>query len=391
MPLRAPFVTGAGTTTERRLVLVHLEGHDGAQGWGEISALEHPYYLPETISGAFALACEWALPTALAGDPDPAAVAERLSHIRGNTFARAGVEAAFWCLAATRAGVSLQTLLSQASGTSANTQVVAGASIGICPSVDATLLAVGRALASGYHRIKLKVRPGWDVPVVSAVRDHLGPGTTLQVDANATYSLAPEHRAALLGLDRLGLACIEQPLGWQDLEAHAELQRQLSTPICLDESLRSVRDVQRALERGACRSVNLKPGRVGGIAASLAIREICEREHVALWCGGMLESGIGRAINLALASLSGFSEPGDLSPPLERFERDLVNPPYELSAHGTVAVPRAPGLGFTVTPTQLHAATLNRIELVGERAGERAGDHHARPSPPATSTMAPVT
>ncbi|HLI25233.1 MAG TPA: o-succinylbenzoate synthase, partial [Acidimicrobiales bacterium] len=303
MPLRRPFVTGFGATDTRRVVLVHLVDGDGAEGWGEVAPLDHPFYLPDTTSSAYTVVVEWALPMALAAGPDPAAVAAAMAPIRGNTFARAGVEAAFWCLAAARRGACLADLFARSSRLSGRRRpaVPTGESIGIHPSVDATVEEVLRRLQEGYRRVKLKVQPGWDVELVAAVRRAIGPNVALQVDANASYTEADTHR--LVALDGYRLACIEQPLAWDDLDAHAALQGRLSTPVCLDESLRSPADVRRALDKRACRSVNLKPGRVGGITASLAIHDMCVDAGVDLWCGGMLESGIGRSFNIALASL----------------------------------------------------------------------------------------
>jgi len=366
MPLKEPFVTGFGSTDTRRTVLVHLVDADGVEGWGEAAALDHPFYLPDTTSGTFAVVTEWALPLALDGTADPRSVARGLETIRGNTFARAGVEAAFWCLEAARRGSSLAELFAteaDGTGVSPRTCVPVGESVGIHSSLDATLDAVDRAVAAGYRRIKLKVKPGWDEEVVSAVRERLGPAAMLQVDANGSYTLAPDDVERLARLDRYRLACIEQPLGWDDLEGHARLQGEIETPICLDECLRSVADVRRALELGACRNVNLKPGRVGGVTASLEVRGLSVEGGVALWCGGMLESGVGRAVNLALASLDGFTDPADMSPASELYDFDLVEPTYEVDPDGTIEVPRSPGLGFRVTEGRVDACTLRRVEV----------------------------
>ncbi len=393
MALKEPFVTGYGSTEARRTVLVHLVDADGFDGWGEAAALDHPFYLPETTSSTFAVAAEWALPLALDGASEPRAVASRLRSIRGNTFAKAGVEAAFWCLEAARRGVPLAQLFAGAEGAAAyavdpgpakgedgacdpsgsdadvttlrpwRTAVAVGESIGIHPTVEATLAAVDRAVAKGYRRVKLKVKPGWDEEIVAPVRDGLGPDAMLQVDANGSYTLAGGDVRRLERLDAYGLACIEQPLAWDDLEGHARLQARLETPICLDECLRSSHDVRRALDMGACRNVNLKPGRVGGVVESFEVHRLCLEAGVPLWCGGMLESGIGRALNLALCGLEGFNHPADLSPPLELYDYDLVEPSYDLAPDGTIAIPSAPGLGFDVAPGRVAACTLRRAEL----------------------------
>jgi O-succinylbenzoate synthase len=357
LPLLAPFVTGFGVTASRRSVLVHLIDEAGREGWGEAAALDHPFYLPDTTSAAFSVIAEWALPAALGAGPDPLAVAAALEPIRGNTFARAGVEAAFWSLRAAREEASLAELFG-----ADRRAVPVGESIGLHKALGATLEEVELRLREGYRRIKLKIAPGWDHELVAAVRRAFGDDFMLQVDANGSYRL--DDAESLRRLDEYGLTCIEQPLAWDCLSEHAELQEKLATPICLDESLRSPADVRRALDIGACRNVNLKPGRVGGIAASLAIHELCLARQVPLWCGGMLESGIGRAANLALAALPGFTDPADMSPASLLFAWDLVDPTYEVRPDGTIEVPESPGLGFTVSRKRLEEAVLRR-ELVG--------------------------
>ncbi|HLH99474.1 MAG TPA: o-succinylbenzoate synthase [Acidimicrobiales bacterium] len=394
LPLLRPFVTGFGTTATRRTVLIHLVDEAGHEGWGEAAALDHPYYLPDTTSGVWAVVGEWALPAALAawagagdgdGDRDRdgagsgdrtfagdrgfagdgaeaagsaglTAVAGALAPIRGNTFARCGVEAAFWTLHAAEQGVSLRELLGGPC-----TQAPVGESIGIHPTIDDTLAEVQQRLEEGYRRIKLKVKPGWDREVVAAVRSAVGDGVMVQVDANGSYTL--DQADDLAALDRFGLACIEQPLGWDALLEHADLQGRIDTPICLDESLRSPDDVRRALRIGACRNVNLKPGRVGGLTASLEIHQICADAGVALWCGGMLESGIGRCVNLALCSLPGFTDPADMSPASVLYAWDLVDPTYEVEPDGTVAVPAGAGLGLPVREDRIAEQTVRRLEL----------------------------
>lgn len=370
LPLTRPFVTGIGSTDTRRTILVHLVDADGAEGWGEAAALDHPFYLPDTTSASMAVICEWALPIALEAGPDPREVARAMRAIRGNTFARAGVESAFWCLEASRDGVSLSTSFARHASTGDPTgsrllrpAIAAGESIGIHTSIDATLAEVDCRLSEGYRRMKLKVKPAWDVEIVAAVRRFIGPEAMLQVDANGSYTSSSEDLRRLEELDGYGLACIEQPLDWDDLLGHVELQRRLRTPVCLDECLRSVADVRRALDLGGCRNVNLKPGRVGGISASLEIHDLCLERAVPLWCGGMLEAGIGRAVNLALCSLPGFTDPADMSPASVLFDFDLVEPTYTLRPDGTIEVPTAAGLGFEVARDRVADLTLRRTEL----------------------------
>lgn len=359
LPMLRPFVTSFGATDDRHTVLVHLRDENGAEGWGEGPALDHPFYLPDTVASTYAVAARYALPIALAtGDVDPAAAQLAMSVIRGNTFARAAVEAAFHCLRAEAEGRSLRELLG---GTAARIPV--GESIGISSDLDETLDEVRRRLGEGYRRIKLKIAPGHDLALVAAVRDAVGDQVGLQVDANAGYHLSDARHLA--GLDEYDLLCIEQPLEWDDLLAHAELQRQLRTPICLDESLRSVADVRRALELDACRSVNIKPGRMGGLLASRQAAQMCAQRGVPVWCGGMIESGIGRAGNLALCALPAFTQAADMSPASVLFVQDLVDPTYEVDPDGTIAVPTAAGLGFPVRADRIRGATVHRTVVRG--------------------------
>jgi O-succinylbenzoate synthase len=356
MSLLEPFVTSFGPTASRHTVLVRLTDADGAVGWGEAAPLDHPFYLPDTVAGAFSTIVDYALPLCLrAGAGSGPEAARAMAPIRGNTFARAGVEAAFWALEGEWTGRSLRDLVG---GT--HDRVAVGESIGMKRSIDETLEEVALRLGQGYRRIKLKIAPGWDLDVIRATREAFG-DVVLLVDANGGYAL--EDAEHLAKLDAFGLLCIEQPLAFDDLLGHAELQQRLQTPICLDESLRSAQDVRRALRMDACRNVNLKPGRVGGITESLAVHDLCVEVGVPLWCGGMLESGIGRAPNLALGSLPGFTQPADMSPASVLFTEDLVDPTYEVEADGTIRVPTSAGLGFAVDEERVRARTVRRIEL----------------------------
>jgi O-succinylbenzoate synthase len=357
LPLLRPFVTGFGVTATRSTMLVHLTDENGVEGWGEGPALNDPYYLPDTIASAYAVAAEFALPLALAaGSLEPRDVAAAMGRIRGNTFARAGVEQAFWTLAAAVAGVSLRQLVGGSPGS-----VPVGESLSITATIEETLAEVELRISEGYQRIKLKIQPGWDVRLVAAVRDLIGPDPMLQVDANAAYTL--DDISTLKSLDDYDLACIEQPLAWDALVEHATLQQEIRTPVCLDETLRSPEDVRRALDLDACRNVNLKPARVGGITASLEVIELCRSRGVPLWCGGMMESGIGRGGNLALCSLPGFTEPADMSPASVLFSWDLVDPTFEVVADGTVEIPEAAGLGFAVRADRIEQQLVRRTVI----------------------------
>src|SRR4051794_11862757 len=357
LPLLRPFVTGFGVTDQRHTVLVQLVDAAGLEGWGEGPALDHPFYLPDTTAGTFSVVRDYALPLALAAGPvGPAAVHDAMARIRRNTFAKAAVEAAFWSLEAGRRGVSMRELFG-----GPRTAAPVGESLSITETLEETLDEVKLRLDEGYQRIKLKIQPGWDVAVVAAVRDLVGADVMLQADANASYTL--DGADALIRLDEFGLACIEQPLGWDQLLEHAELQKRIETPVCLDESLRSLDDVRRALDIDACRNVNLKPSRVGGITESLRIAALCAERAVPLWCGGMMESGIGRASNLALCSLPAFTDPADMSPASVLFESDLVDPTYEVESDGTIAIPSKPGLGFDVDVDRIEERTVERATV----------------------------
>jgi O-succinylbenzoate synthase len=338
-------------------VLVRLEDADGRVGWGEAAPLDHPFYLTDFVGGTFELVVQWGLPLCLrAGASSPREAAAAMGQIRGNTFGRAGVESAYWTLQAQQQERSLRELF----GGSAK-RVPVGESIGIKPSVEEVVEEAVVRLREGYRRVKLKIAPGWDVEVVRETRRAIGDAAMLQVDANAAYSL--DAAGQLARLDEFGLACIEQPLEFDDLLGHAELQRHLATPVCLDESLRSLAHVRAALELDACRNVNLKPGRVGGITTSLEIERLCRERGVPLWCGGMLESGIGRAPNITLCSLPGFTDPADMSPASVLYQDDLIDPTYRVDADGCIEVPTEPGLGYGVDEDRVRSRVVRWAEV----------------------------
>ncbi len=341
LPLITTFTTSFGTTRTRQTLLVRISTTDGLVGYGEAAALNDPFYRSETTGTCLHILRDYAVPMIL-GKPLAEAweVAGMLAPIRGHTFAKAGLECAVWDVFAQRSGRSLSDLFG---GT--RTHIEVGESIGIHPTMEETLEEVALRLAEGYRRIKLKIAPGRDAATVEAVRERFG-DIVLMVDANASYTLDDLPR--LKRLDAYDLLMIEQPLAFDDIVDHARLQRELRTPICLDESISSPEDARRALDIGACRILNVKPGRVGGPAASLAIHDLCRQRDVPLWVGGMLESGIGRAFNIAIASLPGFSLPADMSPSSVFYAEDLVDPTYTISADGLIAVPPTPGLGYPV-------------------------------------------
>jgi O-succinylbenzoate synthase len=359
LALREPFRISSGVVAERRILLVEAETVEGVRTWSECVAGEHPNYSSETIDTAWLALTEWIAPRMLGRDlPEPAAVYDILENdFRGHRMAKAAVEMGLWSLDALQAGQSLSRRLG-----GCRDRVGVGVSLGIQRSADALVQRAVAALAQGYHKIKLKIQPGADIEYVAAVRAALGSDAPLMVDANNAYTLADaDHLAQLDGLD---LLMIEQPLEHEDLVRHAELQRRLRTPICLDESITSVNRAEDMIRLGSGRVVNIKPGRVGGFAASIAIHDVCARNGIPVWCGGMLESGIGRAYNLALATLPNFTIPGDLSPSARYWERDVVIPEWTMESDGTIAVPVArPGLGVDVDEARIDDLTVRRQTL----------------------------
>jgi O-succinylbenzoate synthase len=350
LTLKTPFTTSFGTQTARHALLCSLYG-DGVIGISEGTMEVEPSYREETLAGALPLLRDALLPAVLAADvPTPAAVAEVFAPVRGNNFAKATVEMAVWDLWARTLGVPLCDLLG-----GVRDAVAVGVSLGIQPSVAATVDVVGRHVAQGYRRIKLKIRPGWDVEMVAAVREAF-PDAHLTVDANSAYTLADAGH--LSALDAYALDYIEQPLAYDDLVDHAALAPRLRTPICLDESIMSAADARKALALGACGVVNVKAGRVGGLSASRAVHDVARAFGAPVWCGGMLETGVGRAANIHLATLPGFTMPGDTSSSSRYWVRDIVNEPLE-AADGLMPVPRGPGLGVTLDTAFLDEMTVS--------------------------------
>ncbi|HVR09709.1 MAG TPA: o-succinylbenzoate synthase [Thermoanaerobaculia bacterium] len=358
LALKEPFRISSGIESHRRILLVRLAG-EGVEGWGECVAGEHPNYSPESADTAWLAIREWLAPRLLGQRfADPGEVWPVLDrNVRGHNMAKAALEMAAWELAARAAARPLAELLG-----GARRRIPVGVSLGIQESPAALAAKAGAALERGYRKIKLKIEPGADVEFVRAVRRALGPDAPLMADANSAYRL--EDAAHLAVLDELDLLMIEQPLAWDDLLRHAELQRRLRTPICLDESITSPERAADMIALGAGRIVNIKPGRVGGFRQSLAIHDLCALHGIPVWCGGMLESGIGRGHNVALASLPNFTLPGDLSPSERYWARDIVEPEWTMDREGWVDVPRdRPGIGVTPNVSRIKALTLRREEL----------------------------
>ena len=355
LPLLEPFETSFGKIDSRLIFLICLSA-DGLRGWGEVVAAEQPLYSYETVGTAFHVIKDFLAPAVL---DEPIAsladLARRFARFRGHNMAKAGLELAYMDLLAQARQQSLSTLIG-----GERQQIAAGVSLGIQLTPAQLLKRVERYLSLGYQRIKLKIKPGWDIEIVDEVR-RAYPKILLSVDANSAYTLADaEH---LRKLDDFELLMIEQPLHNDDIVDHAKLQRLLQTDLCLDESIVSQRLAQAALDLESCRIINIKIGRVGGYSEALAIHDLCAARGVPVWCGGMLESGIGRAHNIALASLRGFTLPGDISASARYFEHDLISPEVTVASDGTVAVPEGIGLGFEVELGFIERQTETRVYL----------------------------
>ena len=359
LPLKEPFRISSGVCTERRIFLLELIDAEGVVTWAECVAGEQPNYSPETIDTAWFAIREWLAPRLLGRSFDGPEVIHGVldQNVRGHNMAKAALEMGMWALAATKEGVSLSRRLG---GT--RERIPTGISLGIQASPEALVERAKAAFAQGYRKIKLKIQPGQDVEYVRAVRGSLGTDVHLMADANSAYTLGDAGHLAQL--DPLDLIMIEQPLGRDDLVRHAKLQQRLRTPLCLDESITDVERAEDMIELGAGRIINIKPGRVGGFTVSKAIHDTCQRSGVPVWCGGMLESGVGRAHNVALASLPNFTLPGDLSPSARYWERDVVSPEWTMDGDGMVRVPSdRGGIGVTVDVARVDDLTVKREQL----------------------------
>ena len=358
MPLVAPFETSFGRETDRQCVLITMRA-DGLTGYGECVASHDPGYSYETAGTAWHILKGFIAPLILGKDvADAEAFQTRVERIRGHHLAKAAVEMALWDLIGKRDGKSLKQMFG---GTREKVEV--GVSIGIQESASALVRTVESYLEKGYRRVKIKIKPGREVEETSAVRRGY-PDLRLQVDANSAYTL--ENASVLKPLDDLDLLLIEQPLYEDDIWDHRKLQAELKTPICLDESVVSPRHARYALEMEACKIINIKPARVGGLSQGIAIHNYCHERNVPVWCGGMLETGVGRASNLALASLPGFTLPGDISASDRYYQRDVTNERFVLNEDSTISVPDKPGLGITIDSEALKQFTLSEVFLKAE-------------------------
>lgn len=356
LPLKYPFETSFGRTTRRRVLIVTVFERSGAAGYGECTAPEDPFYNHETIDTAWLIIREYVAPILASAPIQSAGETNRaLARIRGNRMAKGAVEVAIWDLEARLAEAPLWRHIG---GT--RPEIACGVSIGLQPSTAALLEKVAKELESGYQRIKIKIKPGQDIELVESIRASF-PDIALTVDANSAYSLA--DIGTLRALDDYSLMMIEQPLAPGDLVDHSKLQREINTPICLDESILTLGDTRHAHELGSCKIINVKLGRVGGFTESRLIQEYAAANGIPAWCGGMLESGIGRAHNIAQSTLTGFTLPGDVSASSRYWEEDIIDPPVTVTPKGTITAPERPGIGFEIKQHRIDLLTVRKERL----------------------------
>lgn len=350
MDLLHPFTTSLGTEVDKDIILVEVKSKSGLSGWGESVSITQPIYNEETVQTNWHMMSDHFIPL-LYQEPveHPDELSERFKKIRGNFNAKAAIEGAVWDLYAKENNISLAKALG-----GVKNKIEVGVSVGIQQSQTNMLKQIENYLKEGYKRIKVKIKRGWDVEIIQSIRQEF-PHIQLMADGNCAYTLADiEH---LKALDEFGLMMIEQPLDHNDIIDHAKLQAQLKTPICLDESIHSVEDVRKAIELGSCKIINLKIGRVGGLTESKKIHDLCVEHDIPLWCGGMLEAGIGRAHNIAITTLSNFTLPGDTAPSSHYWKKDIINPEVEMK-DGYIYVPESPGIGFEPNRDQIAEVTL---------------------------------
>ena len=353
LPLVHFFETSFGRTTERRIVLARVTDADGAEGWGECTAGEGPFYSDEWTDTAWDTLVAFLAPMVLGKDVANAThVFSLMRPVRGHRMAKAAIETACWDLEAKRAGVPLWKHLG-----GMRPEVCCGVSIGIQDTPEILLEKIHKEVDAGYQRIKIKIKPGWDLNIIERVRKEF-PDIRLMGDANSAYKLSDV--SLFQQLDHFNLMMLEQPLAHDDIFDHAALQRQINTPVCLDESIRSAEDAAHAIALESCRIINVKLGRVGGHAEAKRLEQVACDNEIPVWCGGMLESGIGRAHNIAMSTLAGFTLPGDVSASARYWEEDIIDPPVTVSARGTITPPDSPGIGFAVNLPRIEALTVRK-------------------------------
>ena len=355
LELLHPFETSMDRVTDRRVLLAELD-LDGAIGWGECTAGENPFYSPEDTETCWHIISTYLWPMLKGKSIASAAeVWDLFDQVRGHTMAKATLETAAWDAEAKLKNLPLWKLLG---GT--REEIPCGVSIGIKDTLEQLTAAVNKELAAGYQRIKLKIKPGKDILPVQHIRN-LHPGIKLSVDANSAYTLGDIQ--LLKQLDAFYLMMIEQPLGWDDLYNHVKLQKQIQTPLCLDEGIHTYEQAEAAALLGACKIINIKLGRVGGHLQAKRIQDLCEKNSMPNWCGGMLESGVGRAHNIAMSTQSNFSLPGDVSASARYWHEDIISPEVTVSSQGTIKVPTAPGIGFQPRPERIDSLTVRKLHL----------------------------
>src|SRR6185436_772155 len=353
LPLIHFFETSFGRTTERRIVLARVIDADGAEGWGEYTAGEGPFYSNEWTETGWDTLCEFLAPMVLGKNFDRAAnVFALMKLVRGHRMAKATIETACWDLEAKRAGVPLWKHLG-----GVRSELACGVSIGIQDTPEILLEKIRTEVDAGYQRIKIKIKPGWDLKIVERVRKEF-PDIKLMGDANSAYKLSDVP--LFQQLDQFNLMMLEQPLAHDDIFDHAQLQLQIKTPVCLDESIRTAEDARHAIGLGSCKIINVKLGRVGGHSQAKRVEQVAREKEIPVWCGGMLESGIGRAHNIAMSTLAGFTLPGDVSASARYWEEDIIDPPVTVSERGTIKPPDAPGIGFSVNLKRIEALTVRK-------------------------------
>jgi O-succinylbenzoate synthase len=353
LPLVHFFETSFGRTTERRIILARVTDANGGEGWGECTAGEGPFYSNEWTETAWATLVEFLGPMMLRKEVESAAhVFKLMKPVRGHRMAKATLETACWDLEAKNAGAPLWKHLG---GT--RSEIACGVSIGIQDTPDALIEKIRKEVDAGYQRIKIKIKPGWDLKIVERVRKEF-PEIRLMGDANSAFKLSDVP--LFQQLDQFNLMMLEQPLAHDDIFDHAVLQRQIKTPVCLDESICSPEDACHAIQLESCRIINIKLGRVGGHAEAKRVEQVARDNEIPVWCGGMLESGIGRAHNIAMSTLAGFTLPGDVSASARYWEEDIIEPPVTVSERGTIKAPEAPGIGFSVNVPRIEALTVRK-------------------------------
>jgi O-succinylbenzoate synthase len=353
LPLVNFFETSFGRTYERRIILTRLADADGAEGWGECTVGEGPFYSEEWTESAWQTIKSWLAPMVLGKEVEGAfEIFSLMKAVRGNRMAKGAIEVACWDLEAKRLGKPLWRHLGGARG-----EIACGVSIGIQDTPEELMEKIQKELDAGYQRIKIKIKPGWDIKIIEQVRKQFG-DILLMGDANSAYTL--RDVSLFQAMDEFNLMMFEQPLACDDMYDHAQLQKQIKTPICLDESVHSSEDARKAIALSSCKIVNVKLGRVGGHSEAKKVERVCRESNIKIWCGGMLESGIGRAHNIAMSTLEGFVLPGDVSASKRYWREDIIEPEVEITNKGAIVAPDKPGIGFEIKRERIDALTVRR-------------------------------